>query len=427
MPTPCAKRCDRGLQTADCGLTDARTPLPFARSSDLRITASPCLRVSRFAPSPRRPVPPSVWILLAALLSLSGCRKEVGVAEDPKKSIEAGWTFFAVSEFDRAEAAFNKAVAAAPAGSQDNLFARFGLANAYQHRTPTAKLEEAKKAYAELVEADKAGEIGGWSCLALARIEHLKLYDVQRTGGASETTTGEQLFIVALLLSALLAIGSAYLLKENYRLTAFALLIVIMVVGLKAANWVRAYPFGAGTAAAAAQKPKQTTNLPSEAELAAVRVLYQRVIEQFPKAQAAEEAAVFFGQTMIETLSESRAKEGVAYLTRWIEQHPGSNYASPAYAQLAVAYELLQQPREQLAALLKADETNRDPIGDRSIAYYRIGFVAEKVGEKTTAEKYYKLLIEKYPTDFHLFSCKQGLKRMGVLPASVPTAKEAAR
>jgi tetratricopeptide (TPR) repeat protein len=356
-----------------------------------------------------------VLTLLAALSAiLPGCGEVTEFPKETKAAIEAGWTFYAVSEFDRAEAAFTHAATNAAPGSHEYFMAKFGLANAYQHRKPTAKTDEAKAAYEDIATQDKGGEIGGWSALALARIEHMKLYDVDRPGGVAESTTGEYLFVLIMLLSVGLAVGAAYLLKDNYRLLGIVALIAILVGGLKLGNRMRAKPDTAEAQSASAPAPeKATANLPKDEELAEVRAKYQRVMTEFATTTAAQEAAVFYGETMIEMLADQQVKEGIAYLKKWIEAHPESLYISAAYGQTANGYEMLNQPKEQLAAMIKADDTNKDPAVDRAWGYYRIASVAEKLaGEPRIARKYYSMLIEKYPTDLHLFNCKQALMRL---------------
>jgi tetratricopeptide (TPR) repeat protein len=364
----------------------------------------------------------AITLLIAVSAILPGCGEVTEFPKESKAAIEAGWTFYAVSEFDRSEAAFTHAAANATPGSHDYFMAKFGLANAYQHRKPTPKTAEAKVAFEEIANEDKGGEIGGWSALALARIDHMKLYDVDRPGGVAESTSGEYLFVLIMLLSVGLAVGAAYLLKDNYRLLGIVALIAILVGGLKLGNWMKVKPDSAEAQAAPAPE-KATANLPKEEELAAVRAKYQRVMTEFATTTAAEEATVFYGETMIEMLADQQVKDGIAYLKKWAEAHPDSLYISAAYSQMANGYEMLDLPREQLQAMLKADETNRDPASDRAWGYYRIASIADKrAGEPELARKFYRMLIEKYPTDLHLFNCKQALKRL-----DGPAKKEAAQ
>jgi len=360
---------------------------------------------ARFSQRLWRALPPALAVLC---LFVPGCVVEEEIPHETKAAIDAGWTFFAVSEFDRAEAAFNQAAATAASGSRDYLLARFGLANAYQHRRPAAKTEQAKAVHGELAKLDKGGEIGGWSALALARIDHLNLYDVERPGGVTETTTGEYLFVLIILLSVTLGMLCAFWLKENYRLLGLIVLIAVLVGGLQLAVWARARVTAAGGPV------KAVANLPTEKELAEVRKEYQRVMDEFPKTLAAEEAAICYGESMVELLAEERVKDGIEYLKKWVAEHPGSIYLGLAYGQMANAYEMLGQPKEQLQAMISADASNKDEFADRTWYYFRIANVAERLaGAPEVAKTYYKLFLQKYPTDYRIFWCKRALKRLG--------------
>jgi tetratricopeptide (TPR) repeat protein len=116
--------------------------------------------------------------LFIAILLISGCGHEEEISANPDTAIRSGWLYVSVSEFDRAETIFSKVIAGSTRGSRDELLARFGLANAYQHRKPLPKFKEAEEVYASLIKDDKEDEIGAWSALAIARMAHLQLYEV---------------------------------------------------------------------------------------------------------------------------------------------------------------------------------------------------------------------------------------------------------
>jgi len=364
---------------------------------------------------------PSSFIL-ALCLVMPGCVEEEEIPRETQAAITAGWTFFAVAEFDRAEAAFTQAAASAAPGSREYLLAKFGLGNACQHRKPTAKTEEAKKLYAELTRQDKGGDIGAWSALALVRIDHLKLYDVERPGGATETTTGEYLFVAIIILAVAIGMAIAFWLKKNYRVAGLVVLIAVLVGGIRLADWAKAKVTASGGPA------KAVANLPQEEELVPIREKYQRVMDAFPKTQAAEEAAVFYGETMIELLTEERVRQGIEYLKKWVTEHPGSLCLSAAYGQMANAYEMLDQRKEQLEALIKSDDNNKSEFSDRTGTYFRIATVAERYAEQPDiAKKYYQLFLKKYPTDQRVFWCKRGLKRLEAVgqAVSLPSPSQA--
>jgi tetratricopeptide (TPR) repeat protein len=116
--------------------------------------------------------------ICTVIFLISGCGHDEEISANPDAAIRSGWLYVSVSEFDRAESIFSKVIAGSTRGSRDELLARFGLANAYQHRKPLPKYQEAEEVYASLINDDKEGEIGGWSALAIARMAHLQLYEV---------------------------------------------------------------------------------------------------------------------------------------------------------------------------------------------------------------------------------------------------------
>lgn len=124
--------------------------------------------------------------LLAILLT--GCEQKK-FSEDPHEVLKLGWQQLSSAEYDSAEEAFQHASAHAAAGSRDFLMARFGLANTFQNRKPVHDYDAATAVYKEIVVADKGGEVGSWSALAIVRMQHLRLYEVgHRASGDADST-----------------------------------------------------------------------------------------------------------------------------------------------------------------------------------------------------------------------------------------------
>ena len=125
-----------------------------------------------------------------ALLLLASCEEVRKLPDGAAEATALGWSLLSRAEYDSAEEAFAHATKRAAPNSPELLAARFGLANAYQHRKPTANNAGAEALYKELAAQDKGGETGSWSALALARIHHLDLYAVKKAeGGAAGTGT----------------------------------------------------------------------------------------------------------------------------------------------------------------------------------------------------------------------------------------------
>ena len=130
---------------------------------------------------------------VVALALLSGCEQPQTYPDDPHAALKVGWTQLGSAEYDRAIEAFQHALKHAAPNSRDALLARFGLASTEQSRKPTPNYDEAARLFQELATADKGGEIGAWSALAIVRMQHLKLYEVGHGGTKSTLPTTAEL------------------------------------------------------------------------------------------------------------------------------------------------------------------------------------------------------------------------------------------
>jgi len=107
---------------------------------------------------------------VALMLCACSARK---TAADPATLIKAGWNNYTLSEYDRAEADFEAALAAAPAGSEARAQALYGLATTVNLRRPGEDPERARKLYAEILDQYPRHDLAAWSLLGLARMQHL--------------------------------------------------------------------------------------------------------------------------------------------------------------------------------------------------------------------------------------------------------------
>jgi tetratricopeptide (TPR) repeat protein len=293
-------------------------------------------------------------MLAAALcLCLTSCQQPDALPQNAPTAVAEGWNLLSTAEYDRAEELFTHAASLSKDDKRTYLLARFGLANVYQHRKPTPQLAEAEQVFNELVAADANGDLGGWSCLAIARIHHIGLYEPSRVSQAT------------------------------------------------------------GTAA--------SMKLPTGTELDTVRADYQRVMDLFPKTMAAEEAAVFYGASFVEQIAPAEVQRGIDYLKDWIARNKDSYYAGQACAVMAAGYELLKQWEPMIEALINSEDAHVYPEAEKAGLYYRIASIAEQLaGKPEIAKKYYRKILDGFPTDFRTFWCRRALKRLGVEVADPP-------
>ena len=91
---------------------------------------------------------------------------------------------------------------------------------------------------------------------------------------------------------------------------------------------------------------------------------------------------------------------------------------------MAVSYQTLNMPEERLRAEEQSLETTEvdptNPFTEFAWQYWNLATIAEfEVGDFDTARKYYRKLIEEYPTDIRLYGAKQALKRMDEVEAKI--------
>jgi tetratricopeptide (TPR) repeat protein len=151
---------------------------------------------------------------------------------------------------------------------------------------------------------------------------------------------------------------------------------------------------------------------------------YKQCIEKYPNHPAAEEALVFQQMTLISTFNPEKTQRAADTLEKFLSEHPKTVYCSAAYGLLAYAYRTLKQPEKQLNAQIKSCEQEEiDPLNpgtDKAIVYWGVATTAEfDAGDFETARKYYRLLIEQYPSDLRVFGAKQAITRMDELEAKL--------
>jgi len=161
-----------------------------------------------------------------------------------------------------------------------------------------------------------------------------------------------------------------------------------------------------------------------EPDYEAARQAYGECIARFPNHLAGEEAFIYLQSTRVASLAEDDARKAAAALEQFIATRPHSAFLGPAYALLAQCYTTLRQPEELLAARIKAAEREErdplNPIQDKALGYWNVAVIAEfEAGDFDAARKYYRLLIDEYPTDMRLYGAKAALKRMDETEARI--------
>ena len=112
-------------------------------------------------------------IFIAGLITAAAWCGPARAADAVAESLAAGWENYRLNEFDRALRFFNEALQQAPAGSESHLQALYGLGTTWNLRRPGEDREKAAGYYRQIMDAAPAGDVGAWTALALARMQHL--------------------------------------------------------------------------------------------------------------------------------------------------------------------------------------------------------------------------------------------------------------
>jgi tetratricopeptide (TPR) repeat protein len=150
---------------------------------------------------------------------------------------------------------------------------------------------------------------------------------------------------------------------------------------------------------------------------------YQAVIDRYPDHLAGKEAFIYLQAFQLATLREEETRHAAAALEKFAA---GSSpeFVGSAHSLLAVAYTTLGNPAKRLAAEINSLETTEidptNPFTEFAWAYWNIATIAEfETGDFTTARKYYRRLIDEYPTDIRTYGARQALLRMDAVEARV--------
>ena len=154
----------------------------------------------------------------------------------------------------------------------------------------------------------------------------------------------------------------------------------------------------------------------------AARRAYQEVMDRHPRTAAADEAFVFQQTTYLAGWREEEARVALPVLERFWQERADSAWRTLANGLIARAHQILKQPDEWLAALVRGlAATEVDPLNpkpDRAGHFWQIATVAEfEAGNFAVAREYYRRFMTDYPTDARVYQAKQALARMDAVEA----------
>jgi tetratricopeptide (TPR) repeat protein len=168
------------------------------------------------------------------------------------------------------------------------------------------------------------------------------------------------------------------------------------------------------------------------ANAAAVEPDLQQVWIRYPDHPAATEAFLEWRALRLQENTPAAWRTVVTALNQFLEQHPATPYASTFHFMRAHCYRLLNEPRNEFAAVLRARETQEtdptNPSYNPVTIYWRLATLAEfDLGDFATARQYYRRLIAEYPQDQSIFMARQELQRMDDVEARLRQELRAAK
>lgn len=128
----------------------------------------------------------------------------------------------------------------------------------------------------------------------------------------------------------------------------------------------------------------------------------------------ASEATLRVAGTYIQEMDTDSVKKGIAILTDWLARHPNNPLASAMwqYAGNSYLYPLADDARA-LDCYLKADTIGLLEEGREGPIYWRMANLADRLGRKDVAIRYYTRIIQKTPTSGKAYESQLALKRLG--------------
>lgn len=131
-------------------------------------------------------------------------------------------------------------------------------------------------------------------------------------------------------------------------------------------------------------------------------------------APLASEARLRFAATYIQEMAAEPVRKGIGLLEDWLAKHPTNPLASAMwqYAGDTYFYPLNEYARA-IDCYLKADALGLLEKGREGPLYWRIANLAERVGDREVAVRYYTRIITQTPTSGKAYESQLALKRLG--------------
>jgi len=151
-------------------------------------------------------------------------------------------------------------------------------------------------------------------------------------------------------------------------------------------------------------------------DLPAARERYQAVVQTWPDDPIAGEATLRLAGSYIQTFNADDVRTGIAVLEQWLASHPPQTepLASAMHQYLGDTYFYpLGDLRKSLDAYMTADKVGWTDEADVGRVLWRIAVIADRVGDRDAAVRYYTKVITDAPTSGKPYEAQVALKRLG--------------
>ncbi|MEM8737042.1 MAG: tetratricopeptide repeat protein [Planctomycetota bacterium] len=155
-------------------------------------------------------------------------------------------------------------------------------------------------------------------------------------------------------------------------------------------------------------------------DLEAARRYYSEVLETWPEAAIAGEAALRYADTFVQRYDNpASVREGLLFIASWIAEQPESPYASVIWEYLGqVHLQITQEPGLAIENYRQADAVGFiEPTVIPSLYWLIAQVSAEQLNDPETAARYYQRIITETPRSGRAFEAQLAL---GVLAEAHP-------
>lgn len=157
-------------------------------------------------------------------------------------------------------------------------------------------------------------------------------------------------------------------------------------------------------------------------DLPTARRWYQKIIDTWPDSAIAGEATLRLGVTWIQTLERQDVMTGIA-LCEARAARPGETWAGALWKQAGDAWWInLGDRKNAIRSLSRCIEAGHP---DPSRAYqtvWRAAKLAEEDGDRETALKFYRRIIERHPNSGMAWDAQQRMVALGAVPPPIKLA-----